>query len=154
MMGGIVTLRVRDERGQIMPLVLGLSAILVMAVLVVVNASNAFLERRALVSWADGAASAAVQEIDVAPLYRGEVPEVLPVSQARAHDAVSAYLARNAADSAFDGFRLDQVEVTGDGEVTVQLAATVPLVLDAGLADAVTDGVGIDASASAVAELR
>lgn len=144
----------RAEEGQILPLVLGLTAIVAMAVLVVVNASHAYLERRALVSWADGAASAAVQEIDVDPLYQGEVPDTLPLSEARAREAVNGYLARNAADAAFDGFQLEQVEVADDGEVTVRLHATVPLMLDAGLGTAFGDGVGISASASAIAELQ
>jgi hypothetical protein len=47
----------RDESGQLTPLVIGFAVIVVLLVAVVANASNAFLHRRSLASWADGAAT-------------------------------------------------------------------------------------------------
>lgn len=137
------------ESGQITIMIIGFAVIAALAVGVVVNASSAFLQRRSLASWADGAALAGVQAIDHGRLYRGGVGESLPLSQAGAYAAVSDYTARHGLKERFAGFRIESVVVDGDGgRVTVRFAATVPLLPIGDVASA-----PVSATASATAPL-
>ena len=66
--------RGRDD-GQITLMIIGFVMIIVLAVGVVANASKAFVYRRSLASWADGAAIAAAQSVAEDVVYAGETVE-------------------------------------------------------------------------------
>lgn len=135
----------RRDSGQLTILIIGCALIAILAVGVVVNASSAFLMRRSLASWADGAVLAAAQSVDHHSVYGQGVNETLPLSTEAARAAVSAYVVRNGLAERFDDFRVTHVGIDpGTGRVTVRLAASMPLVL---IGEAVTTPVTADASA-------
>lgn len=137
------------ERGQLTILIIGLTVIALLGVAVVVNASNAFLQRRSLASWADGAVVEAAQAIDHRQIYAGSSSARLPLSESAARDAVGAYVARHGLADRFTRFRVTSVDMDeASGRITVRLAASVPLVMMDGLA-----ATPIRADASAVGEL-
>lgn len=126
-------------------LIIGCALIAVLAVGVVVNASNAFLQRRSLASWADGAVLAAAQSVDHQLVYGEGVSETLPLSTEAANEAVLAYVARNDVEERFDDFRVTHVGIDpATGRVTVQLSASIPLVL---IGEAARTPITADASA-------
>jgi hypothetical protein len=120
----------RDERGSSTPLVLGFAAIVLMLVVVVVDASVAYLERQRLDSLADGAAlygadlGAQGTEAYDGGLAAGD----LDLSSAEAERAVHDYLRDVAAHRSHPGLRA-AVRITGD-RLVVELTAPVDLPLD------------------------
>jgi hypothetical protein len=139
----------RDDSGQITLMIIGFAVIVVLAIGVVANASKAFVYRRSLASWADGAAIVAAQNVAEDAIYAGPRVDELPISATGARGAVADYVTRNALAERFEAFDVAvDVDPTA-GTVTVEFAARVPLVL-AG------DGVSIPvtADATAVAPLR
>jgi hypothetical protein len=142
--------RRRGEQGQLTLLVIGFAAILLVLVAVVVDASQAVLLRRSLVSLADGAALSAVQAASERALYTDGPGATLPLDPAAAQAAVVDYLARS--DAGITDLRLVQVAV-GQGRVTVVLAAPA----DLPLTNTVTGqfhGTTVTARASATAPVR
>ncbi len=138
----------RREHGQLTPMLVGFVAIVLVAIVVVANASKAFLYRRSLASWADGAAIAAAQEVAEAAIYSGEFGDVLPLAAGDAQDEVGAYVAELA--GRFDEFTIAEVTVSDDGTVTVELSARMDFVWAVG-----TDtGVTVTAHASAIAPIE
>jgi uncharacterized membrane protein len=123
--------RRNEDRGQALLLLIGLAAILVALIAVVADASHLFLYRRALASAADGAATAAVQAVDEAAVYRdpgafrrGGLP--LDASVARA--AVDRYVQNAGITSRFSAFSVQSVGLSPDRTaVTVTLSARVEL---------------------------
>lgn len=119
-----------DERGQVTPLILAFTAVVVLLVAVVVDASVAYLERQRLDALADGAAlrgadlGAQGREAYDAGLAAGD----LVISRVEAERAVHAYLRSVGAHRAHPGLRV-RVRVTGN-RVVVELAAPVDLPLD------------------------
>jgi hypothetical protein len=95
----------------------------------VVNASAAFLVRRSLSSWADGAAVVAAQSVAEEAVYGGEMGDVLPLSEASARESVVGFVGRHGLAGRFPAFRVDGVAVRPDGAVTVTLSTRMPLVL-------------------------
>ena len=83
-------------------LVIGFVVIVALLVTVVANASTAFLVRRSLSAWADGAATAAAQSVDEGAVYGGRVGHALPLSAARAREAVAGYAVRNGLPGRFE----------------------------------------------------
>lgn len=137
------------QRGQLTILIIGLTVIALLGVAVVVNASNAFLQRRSLTSWADGAVVEAAQAIDHGQIYSGSSTTRLPISESAARDAVVAYTARHGLADRFGKFRIAGVAIDeSSGRITVRFAASVPLVMMDDLA-----ATPITAEASAVGEL-
>ena len=137
----------RRESGQLTLMILGFVAIAVMAVAVVVNASNAFVQRRSLSSWADGAVIHAAQGVSYDALYTGVPLSTVPLSESAAVDAVAGYVVDNDLYGRFSEFRVVAVEVDeASGRVSVELAATVPLTMMGEFGS-----VSITAEASAVA---
>ncbi|NDL58606.1 pilus assembly protein TadG-related protein [Phytoactinopolyspora mesophila] len=129
----------RQEAGQITVLIIGLAIILGLAVAVIVNASNVFLERRSLASWADGAVTAAAQQVSHTHLYGGESVRTLPLSEAAARQAVADYAVRTNLTSRLDDFAIVDVAVeSGSGRVTVELAASTPFMLAGDLTSGLT----------------
>ncbi|HVF20868.1 MAG TPA: pilus assembly protein TadG-related protein [Mycobacteriales bacterium] len=112
--------RPRGEDGTVLLLTTFLGIVLVLFVVVVVDASAAFLARRSLAGAADGAAIAAAQHVDWDAYYAGN-GDLLPLADAEA--AVAAYV-----DAHYPG--TDVVAVDSDGEtVTVHLARPLRLPL-------------------------
>lgn len=82
------------ERGQVTVMIIGFVVLLGLLLVVVVNASSAYLAHRSLVSAADGAATAAVSGLDRAAIYRGglDASDSAPLSIADARSTVREYL--------------------------------------------------------------
>jgi uncharacterized protein (DUF111 family) len=118
----------RRESGQITLLIIGFALIIALAVAVVANASNVFMQRRSLVSWADGAVTVAAQQVAHSELYGGSRVTTLPLSEAGARQAVADYVGRNGLAARFEDFQVATVAVeAGTGRVTVEFTASVPL---------------------------
>lgn len=76
------------ERGNVTVLTIGFVAVLGMLVVVVVNASVAFLERRELMNLADRAALHAADGLDRDRVYAGGIDETAVLDSADAHTLV------------------------------------------------------------------
>jgi Putative Flp pilus-assembly TadE/G-like len=119
--------RPRNEDGQTAVLVVGLFVVAVLLVVVVVDASAAYLQRQRLDALADGAALAATQAVEGDAVYTRGLGEraILDPAQARAH--VAAYLRQVGAHREHDriGFR---VRTTNDS-VAVEVSSVLDLPL-------------------------
>ncbi len=110
-------MRRRDD-GQITVMTIGFFLVIALLGVVVVNASQAFLERRELDNLADGAALAAADGLDEEVFYRsGEVS----ADTRTARDRVARYLAGS-------GAQITAIRTT-DGSITVVLRRTIDLAL-------------------------
>lgn len=110
-------MRRRDD-GQITVMTIGFFLVIALLGVVVVNASQAFLERRELDNLADGAALAAADGLDEDVFYRsGEVS----ADTRTARDRVARYLAGS-------GAQIAAIRTTG-GSITVVLRRTIDLAL-------------------------
>ena len=81
----------RDERGTVLVLLLGFTAVLLLMVAVVVNVSAVVLAKRGVVSAADGAAIAAAQELNLTALYRDGLGTRIPLDPGRVSSVVEVY---------------------------------------------------------------
>jgi uncharacterized membrane protein len=118
----------KADDGQVLPLVLAYGLIAGALVMVAVDAGKVFLDRRALVAAADGAALAAAQSLDRAAYYRHGANGALPLDADAATRAVQGYAAAAGLEARFTELRLDPAVVSDDGRtVTVRLHATVTL---------------------------
>jgi hypothetical protein len=110
-------------------MIIGFAVIVLLVVTVVANASAAFLVRRSLSSWADGAAVVAAQSVSEEAVYTGRMGEVLPLSQSAARESVGGFVARHGLAGRFEAFRVEVVTVRADGAVTVTFSTRMSLVL-------------------------
>lgn len=85
----------RDDRGTVIPLILGFALIALLVTLGVTVASIAFLAQRNLQGVCDGAALAASDSVDEGTVFGGGTVSDLPLSQAGVRSAVARYLAVN-----------------------------------------------------------
>ena len=93
-------MRRRDEEGQVTLLIIGFASILLMAIVVVIDASAAYLQRQGLDNLADGAALYGA-DLGSAGIYeQGLDGERLTQQEAAVEAAVRDYLAR--ADAGVD----------------------------------------------------
>ena len=122
-------MRVRDEQGQVTLLIIGFASILLMAIVVVVDASAAYLQRQGLDNLADGAALYGA-DLGAAGIYElGLDGERLAQREAAVEAAVRDYLARADAGSRYPGVDVGvQVDPVGRS-VTVRLRAPLDLPL-------------------------
>lgn len=134
-------------------LVLGLGLVVVAALLVTVvaNASRVFLHQRALAAAADGAATAAVQQVDEAALYDATADTRLPIDPALAETAARSYASQAGLGDRFPDLTV-HTETAGT-EVAVTLGARVSVPFVNLVSDAWADGVAIRATARAQAPL-
>jgi uncharacterized membrane protein len=139
--------RSRDD-GQITLLIIGFMMIVVLLVGVVANSSKAFVYRRSLASWADGAAVAAAQNVAEDIVYAGPAFEDLPISADGARTAVAGYVVRHGLAERFEEFDSSVVVDPTAATVTVAFRARMPFAL-AGEAGGIT----ITAEATATAPL-
>lgn len=116
--------RRRDESGQVTVLIIGLAAILLLAVAIVVDASAAYLQRTGLDTVADGAALAGTEALDVEAGYEHGLTD-LELSRDRAAAAVADYLRATGARDRFPG--LDYTVVVDVERVEVRVSAPLRL---------------------------
>lgn len=83
----------RRERGQITVMTVGFFLFLGLLVVVVVNASAAFLQHQELDNLADGAALAAADGLSREDFYRRGADDHVQIDQAEARSLVGSYLA-------------------------------------------------------------
>ena len=96
-------MRRRDEHGQVTLLIIGFAGILLMAVVVVIDASAAYLQRQGLDNLADGAALYGA-DLGSAGIYeQGLDGERLTQQEAAVEVAVRDYLARADAGARYPG---------------------------------------------------
>ncbi|MCB0908270.1 MAG: hypothetical protein KDB63_14240 [Nocardioidaceae bacterium] len=97
--------RNRDEHGQTTLFIVGLAIVLLMAAVVVIDASSAFLRRQGLDNLADGAALAGADAgASGEEVYtEGVDPERLRLFTQRAREGVAAYLSATGARGRFPG---------------------------------------------------
>jgi hypothetical protein len=123
----------RDEQGQSAVLIVGLATFLLMAIVVVVDASAAFLQRQGLDTVADGAALAGADagSRNRDTLYGSGVgsQQRLDQAEALARAAVEDYLNRTGARSEHPGLRYDVVFDPTDNSVIVRVRAPLDLPL-------------------------
>lgn len=141
--------RPRQDDGQITLMIIGFVMIVVLAIGVVANASKAFVYRRSLSSWADGAAIAAAQSVAEDVVYAGETVDVLPISAVDARRVVDEYVIRNRLANRFDDLSVAVGVDPAAATVTVEFGVRVPLVLSGDAA-----GIPISAAATATAPLE
>lgn len=137
-----------DDQGTVLLLIVGLVAVVGLLVAVVTDVTALYLQRRDLVSAADGAALAGAQAVDEATIYTQGLPASgpLPLDEDAARAAVRAYLA----DAGLGGRGLSvRVETTAT-TVSVSLGGG----YDLPMASAVTLGLGGRAEVSASATAR
>lgn len=122
-------MRCRDERGSIIPLIIGMSAVLLLGVALVVNASSAYLQRQGLDTLADGAALRGA-DLGAAGVYgEGLTQERLLQETRTVTEEVTAYLHAVGADKTHPGLEVDARVNTAERSVTVTLRAPVELPL-------------------------
>lgn len=103
----------RGERGSVTVMTIGFMVVIALLVVVVVNASSAYLQRQELAHLSDGAALAAADGLDLDAFYADRTVRLDP---ADAHALVRSYLS---------GHGVDDVEVTVDGDVVLVRLGTV-----------------------------
>ncbi len=123
------TLAIREsgDVGSVMLLILGLAVIAALFVTVVIDVSALFLDRRALIAAADGAALAGAQAVDERSLYLHGLPESGPLTldEDGAREAVERYLVDTGVVGDYEDLTI-RVVVTAT-TVRVELGATVEL---------------------------
>lgn len=119
--------RSRGEEGQVAVLIIGLTLVLAMAVVVVVDANAAFLKRQALDTLADGAALAAADGIAGEQVYTTGLGDRALIDPETADAFVVDYLDSVGAGRRHPGLTY-VVEPDGD-RVVVRLAAPLDLPL-------------------------
>jgi hypothetical protein len=107
----------RADRGSVLPLLVGLVALLMIAMSALVSLGQVVHERRGLYQIADEVVIAASRSIDLEAYYSGGAASSVPLSK----DDVVAFVSRSAA-----GVRVDLVDVA-DGEVRLVLSRQVDL---------------------------
>ena len=119
----------RDEAGQVTMLILGFAGILVMAIVVVVDASAAYLQRQGLDNLADGAALYGADLGSAGVYEQGLDGQRLLQQEAAVEAAVRDYLSRAQAGAKYPGIDVAvRVDATGRS-VTVLLRAPLDLPL-------------------------
>lgn len=119
----------RSERGQVTLLIIGFASMLLMAIVVVIDASSAYLQRQGLDNLADGAALHGA-DLGSAGIYeQGLDGTRLTQQEGAVEAAVRDYLARSGASSRYPGIQVGvRVDPVGRS-VTVRLRAPLDLPL-------------------------
>jgi type II secretory pathway component PulM len=112
-----------DERGQVSLMIIGLFLVAVLLVVVVVDASAAYLRRQELDSLADGAALAAVDGVQGEAVYTRGLGERAVIDPVAARAYGTAYLRALGAHRRYPGLQV-RVETTAD---SVRVRITTPL---------------------------
>ena len=115
-----------DDRGSVLLLGIGLVAVCLLAVVVLVDASAAFLQRQQLFALADTAALAGAQAIDLEAYYDNGASAATRLDVAAVPSRVRAHLSRSAASRSIDGLSLDGIRSDGR-QVEVSLSSPLRL---------------------------
>ena len=115
----------RGERGQTALMIVGLFLVAVLLVVVVVDASAAYLRRQRLDSLADGAALAAVDGLQGEAVYTQGLAERAEIDPVAARAFASSYLRSLGAHQRYPGMQV-RVDTTID---SVRVRITTPLEL-------------------------
>ena len=122
-------MRGRDEAGQVTLLIIGFASILLMAVVMLVDASAAYLQRQGLDNLADGAALYGANLGSDGVYGEGISADRLSQQEGAVHAAVTSYLVNTGAEKRFPGIKV-VVDVDPAGRaVTVTLLAPLDLPL-------------------------
>lgn len=120
-------MRRRDERGSTIPLIVGLATVLLMGIVLVINASSAYLQRQSLDTLADGAALRGA-DLGAAGVYgEGLGVERLLQEKGAVERVVVAYLESVGAHRTYPGLDVDARVNVVDRSVTVTLSAPLDL---------------------------
>jgi uncharacterized membrane protein len=137
----------RTEGGQVSVLIVGFSVVAILLVVVVVDASAAYLQRQRLDGVADGAALAAVDGIESESVYEQGLGERADIDPMTARQLVAAYL-QGVGAHRYHG--LNYTVATTPDSVSVRVTAPLELPLaPAGW----TRGTSVTASAAAFVEV-
>jgi len=123
----------RDDSGSVLLLGVVAVAIGLLAIVVGVDSSAVFLQRRALVSLADAGALAGAQAIDLDTYYRDGAAAVTGLDQRTVATRVRSFLAQTDAVE-IEGLRIERVESDGS-HVEIVLSAPIRVPFLAALAD-------------------
>jgi len=123
----------RGDRGSVLILGVGWVAVCLLALVVLVDASAAFLQRRELVSLADAAALAGAQAIDLDAYYDRGASSATQLEPRLVPIRVRHHLDRAGAASV-DGLVVEEVSSNGES-VRVRLSTPLHLPFLAGLVD-------------------
>ncbi len=121
--------RRRDERGSTIPLIVGLAFFLVMGIVVVTDASAAYLQRQGLDTLADGAALRGADLGSVGTYENGIPDDRLAQLESQVDQAVAAYLADSGAYEKYPGITHSSDVDEAAAKVTVRLVAPLDLPL-------------------------
>ncbi|MEO8105959.1 MAG: pilus assembly protein TadG-related protein [Actinomycetes bacterium] len=148
MIGGRHSLKARRDDGTVLLLIVGLVVVAALLIAVVTDVSALYLERRDLISAADGAALAGAQAVDEEAIYTRGLPAVgpVPLDEEAAERAVRDYLV----DAGIAGPALEVQVSTTPTTVSVSLARRVQLPI----ASTITAGASGTAPVSATATAR
>jgi Flp pilus assembly protein TadG len=120
---------VRDERGQVTVMIVGLAFVLLLTIAVVVDASAAYLQRSGLATVADGAALAGTEALDLTAGYEHGFDDPV-LSESLAREAITVYLHDTGAGERFPGLtytvRVQDNEVRVDVHAPLDLPLRVP----------------------------
>jgi hypothetical protein len=125
-----VRARASDDRGSVLILGVGLTAVCLLAFVVMVDASAAFLQRRQLLAVADAAALAAAQSIDLPAYYADGATSATRLDVGGLPRRVRAYVGRAGVP---EGSTVDLVQSDGRA-VLVEMSAPLRLPFLSGLA--------------------
>jgi uncharacterized membrane protein len=112
-----------DERGQTTVLIIGFALVAVLLVVVVVDASAAYLRRQRPDTLADGASLAAAQAVDERQVYTHGIDQRLALDPGAARAEVTAYLGELGAYRAYPGL---SYRISADAD-SVQVVVSTPL---------------------------
>jgi hypothetical protein len=114
------------ERGSVLVLGVGLVAVCLLAVVVLVDASAAFLHRQKLLAVADAAALAGAQAIDLPAYYDHGATGATGLDRSQVPLRVRRHLSQSLAASALEGLTVDAVWSDGQ-QVAVALSSRLHL---------------------------
>ena len=116
----------RDERGSVLVLGAGLVVVCILAITMLVDASTALLQRQRLRAFADGAALAGAQAIDVSAYYAEGASSSTRLDRTRVEDVARRHLDRAVAGYAIDEFFVERIWSDGR-QVVVSIRAPLRL---------------------------
>jgi uncharacterized membrane protein len=116
----------RNDRGSVLPLIIGAVVVMTMLVTVVTDVSVLWLARRSVQATVDGAALAGAQAVDLPTLYAEGADGDLALDPRAARAAVRTYVRALPSAQLPPGFRIASVTATTT-TVTVRAQATVRL---------------------------
>jgi uncharacterized membrane protein len=111
----------RDDRGSVLPLVIGVVVLVIALVTVVTDVSVLWLQRRSLQATVDGAALTGAQAVDLPTVYAGGANGDLRLDPTAARAAVRTYAAAVPSGKRLTSFRIARVTLT---TTTVTVRAT------------------------------